>query len=171
MNKLECLVLTVKRHSIQAGIPNCRYPERYLYDSRLTHHIPTDAVEQWKGFKCAGNDSKFTDIVTPDGNFRAEGKSIKRDKGVILMPSIDVGGGRKFNNENLLACFSKNNFYFLYETVSHTEIDLIFHIYWIPVDIIKEWYIKYGMNGSIKYLTLMACIRMYTLEKTCINNL
>ena len=134
---LECLVLTIPRKYLQAGIPNSRYPEKNLYDSRLTHHIPTDAVEQWKGFSCAGSDSKFTDLKT-DSGLHAEGKSVKYDKGVILRPSVDVGGGRKFSNENLEACFEKNNFYFLYETVSHDENNLIFNIFWVPIEFIKK---------------------------------
>ena len=156
---LECLVLNLKRSTLQGGISNEKYPIKNLYDARLTHHIPTLYVEEWKGFTCAGPDSKFTDLeYVNNKDCKAEGKNIKKGKGVNLKPSIDTGGGREFILANLEECFNKNDFYFLYETVSHTEELLIIHVYWVPINLIKKWYSQHGVKGVIKYQSLKNCI-------------
>ncbi len=158
---VEKLVLTISRASIQGGIPNERYPIEFLYDSRKTFHIPTDAVEQWKGYECAGADSKFTDIrCKADSNLLAEGKTINKKKGVNLRPSVDTGGGRKFNEENLKKCLEKNAFYFFYETASNDDTSLTFHIYWVPIQKVKELYAAYGKKGLIPYKRLMEALKV-----------
>jgi hypothetical protein len=90
----------------------------------------------------------------------AEGKTISKDRGVCLKPSVDTGGGRSFCQENLDECFRINSHYFLYETVGHTEDTLTFDIYWVPIDIIREWYTTCGNGkGLISYKKLIACIQ------------
>lgn len=161
---MEKLTLTIQRKTIQAGIPNDRYPEKLLYDSRLTNHIPTDAVMNWKKYISAGDDSKFTDLKSPESGLFAEGKTINRKRGACFSPSVDVGGGRSFCQENLDSCFTVNSHYFLYETTGHTDTTLTFDIYWIPVDIIKTWYAARGNGkGAITYPNLKKCI----LETAC----
>lgn len=157
---MEKLTLTILRRTIQGGIPNERYPIKLLYDSRLTNHITTDAIMTLKGYVSAGNDSKFTDIKSPDGTMFAEGKTISKDRGVCLKPSVDTGGGRAFCQENLDECFRINSHYFLYETTGHTEENLMFDIYWIPISIIRDWYATYGNGkGLISYRKLKECIQ------------
>ena len=168
INKIEKLVLTIPRSTLQAGIPNNRYPEKLLRDSRLTNHIPTDAVMVWKNYKSAGNDSKFTDLQSLITNEYAEGKCIQPNKnaGVCLRPSVDTGGGRGFRQENLDACFEKNSFYFLYETTVITELTITFEIYWVPISIIRKWYTEHGKSGVIKYSNIKNCISQCELQHT-----
>lgn len=163
-HSIEKLTLTIQRSTIQAGIPNDRYSEELLRDSRLTHHISTDAVVTWKNFVKMGRDSKFTDS-TSDGLF-AEGKTINPKSGVNLAPSVDTGGGRKFRQENLDACFEKNTFYFLYETTIITNTTVQFDIYWVPISVIRDWYSKYGKRGRISYSKFKACISECEIEHT-----
>ncbi len=158
---VEKLILTISRASIQGGIPNERYPKSLLYDVRLTHHITTDAVEQWKGYECAGRDSKFTDIrCRADPKLLAEGKTINVKRGVCLKPSVDTGGGRKFNPENLKRCFEKNTFYYFYQTVSHDETSVTFHIYWVPIQIVKDLYEAHGKNGLVPFKPFMNAMKV-----------
>jgi hypothetical protein len=166
MYKIEKHVLTIKRSSLQGGIPNERYSESLLYDSRLTNHIPTDCVMTWKGYKSAGKDSKFTDLVCNDKEIFAEGKVINRKTGVCLRPSVDTGGGRGFRQENLDACFEKNSHYFLYETTGHTDSVLTIEIYWIPIEVIRDWYDSCGSSGKIAYTKLKQCISQCEIVQT-----
>jgi hypothetical protein len=158
--EIERLVLTIARTTIQAGIPNEEYPVSYLYDSRLTHHIPTHFAMKWKGYeKLKNSDSKFFDCVSSENKEKkAEGKVINKKRGVNLSPSRDTGANRKFSQKNLDDCFEINSYYFLYETVEHTDLTLTFHIYWVPVHTIKEWYDTHGRNGTISYNNIKACI-------------
>jgi hypothetical protein len=165
---MEKLTLTIQRKTIQAGIPNDRYPEKLLYDSRLTNHIPTDAVMNWKKYVSAGDDSQFTDLKSLEGELFAEGKTISNKRGVCFKPSVDTGGGRSFRQENLDKCFTINSHYFLYETTGHTDTSLTFDIYWIPIDVIKDWYTKRGnKKGMITYANIKKCI----LETECVQTL
>ena len=164
--QIEKLVLKVSRKSLQGGVPNERYPEKLLRDSRLTNHIPTDAVMVWKKFDSAGNDSKFTDIKSQTSDAFAEGKCINQKRGVCLRPSVDTGGGRGFRQENLDACFVKNSFYFLYETTIITETHIQFDIYWIPIAVICKWYSEHGNKGQITYNKFKACISQCEIVQT-----
>lgn len=161
---IEKLVLKIQRSSIQGGIPNEKYPEKLLRDSRLTNHIPTDAVMVWKNCKSAGDDSKFTDIT--GNSYFAEGKCINPKRGVCLRPSVDTGGGRKFRQENLDACFAKNSFYYLYETTEITDTTIQFDIYWVPIEMIRKWYSEKGNKGTITYAKIKACISQCEIEQT-----
>jgi len=166
-NKIQKLVLIIQRSSIQAGIPNERYPEKLLRDSRLTYHIPTDAVMVWKNFISAGNDSKFTDLKSRTEEVFAEGKCISLVSGTNFKPSVDTGGGREFQQENLQACFAKNSFYFLYETTEITATTVQFDIYWVPISMICEWFSKHGTKGGvICYSKIKACISQCEIEQT-----
>ncbi|NDB81785.1 MAG: hypothetical protein EB127_03415 [Alphaproteobacteria bacterium] len=165
-NKIEKLVLIIPRSSIQAGIPNERYPEKLLRDSRLTNHIPTDAVMVWKNFISAGNDSKFTDLKSSTEEVFAEGKCIHPKRGVNFRPSVDTGGGRGFRQENLDACFAKNAFYFLYETTIITDTTIQFDIYWVPIALICQWYSEKGNRGTITYPRVKECISQCEIEQT-----
>lgn len=164
-NKIEKLVLKIARSTLQGGIPNDRYPEKLLRDSRLTNHIPTDAVMVWKNFVSAGDDSKFTDLKSRTEDIFAEGKCINPSRGVCLRPSVDTGGGRGFHQENLDACFAKNSFYFLYETTEITATTLQFDIYWVPIPVICQWYSEKGNKGTITYSKLKACISQCEIEQ------
>ncbi len=157
---IDKLILTISRASIQGGIPNDRYPISSLYDVRLTHHITTDAVQQWKGYECAGIDSKFTDIrCRADPNLLAEGKTINAKRGVCLKPSVDTGGGRTFNPENLKRCLDKNAYYYFYQTVSHTDTTLTFEIYWVPIQTVKALYDAHGKNGLVPFKPFMKALK------------
>jgi hypothetical protein len=163
---VEKLRLGIPRAGLQAGFSNSEYPERMLRDSRLTHHIPTLSIMRLKNLQSAGRDSKFTDLIGPDGKF-AEGKNIKKGKPLTLKPSVDTGGGRGFRQENLDQCFSKNSHYFLYETTTITETTVTFEIYWVPINIIREWYEKSGNGkGQISYVNLKKCISQCEIEQT-----
>jgi len=175
---IEKLNLVIPRATIQAGIPNTRYPVHWLYDARLTHHIPTDAVMEWKKYKFIEDvasinvaigagvmDAKYSDLVSPNAPYEyAEGKRMSKKKGVSLTPSSNVGSGRYFNMENLEKCFENNRHYFLYETIGHTETELLFDIYWIPTKELRAWYYAYGFKGVIKYHHLMECIAKYPIK-------
>lgn len=165
---MEKLTLNIQRKSIQAGFANPSYPEKFLYDSRLTYHIPTLAVMKWKKYISAGDDSRFTDLRSLDDepNF-AEGKTINKSRGVCLKPSVDTGAGRRFCQENLDQCLQRNSYYFLYETVGHTDATVTFEIYWIPIEIIKNWYTTNGNGkGIISYSKLKKCILETECEQT-----
>ena len=165
METIDQLILIIKRDTIQAGIPNTRYPIENLYDSRLTHHIPTDAVQQWKQYGPISRDSKYSDLkCIADPSFLAEGKVIGAKNSVCLAPSVSVGGGRHFNPAKLDLCLKANSFYFLYETVGHTDITLTFHIYWVPIHLILEWYKGYGNSGKIH--TIRKILSKYSLHTT-----
>lgn len=157
---IEKLTLRLLRETLQGGIPNERYPVDHLYDVRKSHHIITDAVQQWKGYRCAGNDAKFTDIVCiADPTLLAEGKTVNKSKGVCLKPSVDCGGGRKFNPENLTKCLEKNSFYFFYQIVSHTETTLTIEVYWVPIATVKQWYTAYGNKGVLGIKAFRTCLK------------
>ena len=166
---MEKLTLIIQRRSIQAGFANVSYPEKFLYDSRLTYHIPTLAVMKWKNYNSAGDDSKFTDLQSlEDGTKFAEGKTINKSRGLCLKPSVDTGAGRGFCQENLDQCLQRNSHYFLYETVGHTDATVTFEIYWIPIETIKKWYTTNGNGkGLISYPKLKKCI----LETDCVQTL
>lgn len=162
---IEKLVHTILRSSIQGGFSNEIFTEEYIRDSRLTHHIPTMAVMKWKNCKTAGKDSKFTDISGKE--YCAEGKTINPKTGTNFKPSVDTGSGRKNNKQNIDKCFEKNSFYFLYETTIITDTHITFEIYWIPVNLIKEWFKKYGTkSGTICYSKLKSCISQCEIELT-----
>jgi hypothetical protein len=163
---IQKLILRINRSTIQAGIPNDRYPEKLLRDSRLTHHIPTDAVMVWKNYKSAGDDSKFTDLKSITEDTFAEGKCINKDRGVCFRPSVDTGSGRSFNEQNLEACFRKNSFYFLYETTEITQTTVQFDIYWIPIAVVTHWYTSHGKSGKINYNNIKTCISRTDVEET-----
>jgi hypothetical protein len=167
--KMEKFTLTILRKTIQGGISNDIYPVKFLYDSRLTYHIPTLAVMKWKGYVSAGDDSKFTDLRSAEDETKfAEGKTINKARGICLKPSVDTGGGRSFCQENLDKCLERNSHYFLYETVGHTDHTVTFEIYWVPIEIIRHWYATNGNGkGLISYTKLKKCI----LETACAQTL
>jgi hypothetical protein len=152
----------VPRLYMQGGIPNERYPESLLRNSRLTNHFPTDAIKVRKEFEDAGTDNKYSDLKKDD--IFAEGKTINPKSGINFKPSVDSGGGRSFSQENLEKCFEKNSFYFLYETTEITDTHVTFEIYWIPITIIKDMYEKYGNKGLVRYSKFKAYISQSEIE-------
>lgn len=165
--QLEKLTLTIQRSSIQGGIPNERYPLELLYDIRKSYHIVTDAVAQWKGYRCAGFDAKFTDLsCLQNPRILAEGKNINKKRGISLKPSVDCGGGRKFSQENLEKCLAKNAFYFFYTIASHTETTLTFEVYWVPIALVNQWYATYGNQGVLSYKSFQRCLTSHVIVET-----
>jgi len=161
---VEKFVHTILRSSIQGGIPNERYPESLLRNSRLTHHIPTDAIKVLKNYEDDGTDSPYTDI-TKDG-ICAEGKTVNPKTGVNLSPSRDTGANRSFSQENLNKCFEKNSFYFLYETTIITATHVTFEIYWIPIAIVRDMYEKHGKKGRVTYKKFKQYISQCEIQLT-----
>jgi hypothetical protein len=104
--------------------------------------------------------------------WKAEGKKLDKtnNKGVNLTPSVDTGSGRKFKQENIDECFRINSYYFLYETVAHTDTTITFHIYWIPILAIKKWYTQFGKKGRIPYSKIQKPIQeceIFANSKNC----
>ena len=163
MTSIHKHVLKVSRRTIQAGIPNDRYPEEYLTDFRLIHHIPTDAILNLKGFDRAPRDAHYHDAVC--GEQKAEGKCINKS-GVNFNPSKNTGAGRGFIQEDLDVCFALNSFYFLYEVEGYDDTYLTFNIYWVPIELVRSWYASCGNLGKITLPRLRNCLSQVSLEQT-----
>ena len=157
--ELQKLRLILNRKFIQGGLSNEEYDEHNLHDWRLQHHIVTDYFKKWQNYDKQGDDSKFTDcksIIEP--NKKAEGKPIRKE-GVNFTPSVNVGGGRKFNEDNLKNCFKINSHYYLYDRGVITDTTIEFIIYMVPIEIIKMWYNTCGNGkGKISKKKILNCI-------------
>ena len=163
---IDCLKVTIPRSSIQGGLTNEELDENNLKDWRCQHHITTDYVKLWKNYKTVGKDSKFTDIESiEDPSKKAEGK--KLTSGVTLSPSVDTGANRSFNQLKLEKCFEINSHYYLYDRGEITDTTIEFLIYWIPINIIKSWYVNYGnRKGKISKLNIDKCIKSCEINYT-----
>ena len=157
--ELQKLRLILNRKFIQGGLSNEEYDEHNLYDWRLQHHIVTDYFKKWQNYDKQSDDSKFTDCKSNiEPNKKAEGKPIRKD-GVNFTPSVDVGAGRKFNEDNLKNCFKINSHYYLYDRGVITDTTIEFIIYMVPIEIIKMWYNTYGNGkGKISKKNILNCI-------------
>lgn len=124
---------------------------------------PTDAILQLTGFTLATGDARFYDAIC--GDQKAEGKCLSK-AGVNFNPSKNTGSGRSFSQEDLDACFSINSFYFLYEVAGYDEDYLTFHIYWLPIATIREWYTAHGSKGTIKFKKMRECLAQAEFEQT-----
>ena len=141
------LNLVIPRNKIQGGLTNTQFGTN-IQDWRLQHAFMTEYTKAWKNLRDVGKDSKFTDIMGI--GVYAEGKKMCINKGgITLKPSIDTGGGRSFNPKNLEKCFNLNHFYYLYNRERIDDINVYFSIYWIPTDIIRKIYKKYGNNKGV----------------------
>lgn len=158
-------ILRVARKSIQGGIPNERYPTEYLTNYRLLYVHPTDAILKLKEFTLATKDAKFYDAVSACGQYKAEGKCIGKRE-VNFNPSKNTGSGRSFKQCDLDACFDLNAFYFLYEVASYDDRYITFHIYWVPIAIIRQWYQAQGSKGKIPVKKLRQCLNQAVTEQT-----
>jgi hypothetical protein len=156
-------ILKVARKTMQGGIPNNRYPVEYLTNFRLVYVHPTDAILHLKGYTLATGDTPFYDAFC--GDQKAEGKCVNKH-GVNFNPSKNVGSGRRFNEEDLQKCFSTNNYYFLYEVNGYDEDYVTFHIYWIPTDLIRSWYERFGKQGKINLKNFQKCLAEVPFEQT-----
>lgn len=164
--KIDVVKIILLRKTIQAGLNNDQYGDN-IEDWRLQHHIPTEYVKLEKGYDTAGKDSKYTDLRSSCGKFYAEGKKLTGS--VKLCPSSDTGAGRSFNQDNLDACFKKNNHYFLYER-NYDEEKITFTVYWIPIEYIREWYSVSGNSkGSITEKKLKVHINECEISTTIID--
>ena len=163
MTSIHKHVLKVSRRTIQAGIPNDRYPVEHLTDYRLIHHIATEAILNNKGFDRARRDAKYHDAVC--GEQKAEGKCINKT-GVNFNPSKNTGAKRGFIQEDLDVCFALNSFYFLYEVEVYDDTYLTFNIYWVPIEIVRSWYASCGNLGKITLPRLRNCLSQVSLEQT-----
>tara|TARA_B110000259_G_C14002085_1_gene396619 strand:+ start:120 stop:746 length:627 start_codon:yes stop_codon:yes gene_type:complete len=164
---IDRLTVRVSRKFIQGGLSNDDFDEDNLNDWRLQHHYATDYYKKWKHYVTVGKDSKFTDCKSKtDSDKKSEGKSIKKT-GVTLAPSVDVGAGRKFNEENLNNCFDINSHYYLYDRGIITDTTIEFVIYHIPTSIIKKWYNRYGnCKGNISRKKIYECINDRKINST-----
>ena len=159
-NKTEIDVLRVKlpRQTIQGGLSNDEYNPHNLTDWRLLHHIPTNYVRKWKRYQEIKTDSKFTDLCDKSETDFSEGKNLKG--GLNLNPSKNVGSGRKYDQKDLEECFKLNGHYFLYDFGEITDTTIVIIIYWIHINIIKEWYYKCGNGkGNISGTNIIKCIK------------
>ena len=163
---IERLVYKVERSTIQGGFSNDEYPIEYLRDFRKVHHFPSLAAKRWKKLHLEMNDSKYYDGIGEDG-CKAEGKRYTEKDGVSFVPSRDTGADRKFNPENLEECFKTNSFYFLYTVADITDEHVVFHILWIPITTIREWYETYGnKKGCITATKWRQCLSLCDFVQT-----
>lgn len=164
---IECLDLELLRKNLQGGIPNEQFDIKDLNDWRFLHKHPTYAVKRWKNYEAFGQDTKNTDLRCRENNsLFAEGKNI--ENGVNLNPSISVGGGRSYDSEKLEECLNKNSHYFLYRVKqgSINDISITIEIFWVPINILREWYSKNGNGkGKISKFNLNRCLMQYEIVR------
>lgn len=144
LSKPDILNVFVPRLLIQGGLSNEEYGG---IDYRLLHKFITGYTKRWKKCKDVGPDSKFTDISA--GDFKCEGKRIQCKGYIDIRPSIDTGGKRKFNPENLNSALALNQAYHFYEAEFIGEHTIKFTVYWCPIDILKKVYQEHGKKGKI----------------------
>ena len=163
---IDRLTIKLSRTTIQGGLKNEEFDSHNLTDWRLQHHIATDYIKLWKNYGKVSDDSKFTDIQSiNDPNLKAEGK--KMTDGVSLCPSRDTGANRSFSEENLQKCLEINDHYYLYDRGEITDTTIEFIIYWIPINLIKLWYLKRGnKKGKITGKNIQICIENCIINDT-----
>ena len=164
MESIKKAIVHISRASIQGGLSNAVFPSAYFSDYRFMHHFYTVYAMEWQKFTRTEHDTKFHDAVS--GSKKAEGKSLNKNTGVCFAPSVEVGAGRKATKENIAKCFETNDYYFIYSTQEHDDEKVVGVIYWIPTNMIKQWFEEHGTGGGrICYSKFMKCIESSTVEE------